>query len=306
MRSRVVDETVVCPGCEAQLVLPSLPAGQTVQCPRCQRVFEPFRQRRPAPIAAPPVVVAEDDDPCDEPRDLQRPLPLRGEKLGKLATWLIGGCCLLSAIQLTQHIEAAWLIQNLIDGVGPVFDWENRLFNVEERTRPLGVWLLLTAFLAGVVYLWWVYHASSNLLALKSKGIRNTPGGTVWAHFMPIANLVLPYLALQEIWRASDPDSVNGPRSWQNTPASPLIRVCWACGCLAWLLAALGAHWYSANDPFGPFGGFHGLKAQRIGVWFYVLAYLAAIIAGVLCILVIRGITHRQRDRHDEVNEPEA
>jgi Domain of unknown function (DUF4328) len=298
MRWRVVDETVVCPRCQAQLMLPTLPAGQTVQCPRCRHVFEPYRQRVRATVPPPPVVVK--DDPYELPRDLERPLPLRGEKLGKLATWLIGGCCFLAAVQFYLHVEAGRVIHKLLDGAGlAAFDLEERLFELEERTRTFGGLLIFAAFVAGVVYLMWVYHASKNLVVLNVKGIRNSPGGTVWAHLMPIANLVLPYLALQEIWRASDPDSLNGPRSWQTTPASTLIRACWACGCFAWLLAALGAKWYSLGDHV--FAPFRDLGDQQIGVWLYALAYLTAIITGVLCILLIRGITQRQRDRHAEV-----
>ena len=63
-----MEETVLCPGCQAQLMLPALPRGQTVQCPRCQRVFEPFRQHgKPSVAAAPKSVVAPAAEALDEP-----------------------------------------------------------------------------------------------------------------------------------------------------------------------------------------------------------------------------------------------
>ena len=46
-------ETLHCPGCQAQLMLPVLPpSDQSVQCPRCQRVFEPTWRSSAVPATA--------------------------------------------------------------------------------------------------------------------------------------------------------------------------------------------------------------------------------------------------------------
>jgi Domain of unknown function (DUF4328) len=300
-----MDGTVVCPGCQAQLTLPTLPAGQTVQCPRCRHVFEPFQQRIAAKVAVPRAPVV-DDDSFEAPRDIDRSLPLRGESLGKAASWFIGICCLLCVAQLCSYIEIAHLIVNLLDHavIVPPFELENRLADLEDRTRTVYNLMNCAVLPAGIIYLMWLYQASNNLSLLKTAGVRNTPGGTVWMHFFPIANLVFPYLALQEVWRASDPERVEGPRSWQQAPASTLLRFCWASGLLAWLSALIGSL-YDSERRFvmQRFNGFllDDLRNQLTGVWFHVLANAAALLAGVLFVLIIRGITQRQRDRHDEV-----
>ena len=86
-----MDETVRCPGCQASLALPPVPAGQTVQCPRCQRVFEPFAPRGDAGItvAAPPatevlhVHQGTDEDDFTLPARPRTPVaPLSGPWLG--------------------------------------------------------------------------------------------------------------------------------------------------------------------------------------------------------------------------------
>src|SRR4051794_12619974 len=107
-----MDETVVCPGCQAQLVLPGLPAGQTVQCPRCRRVFEPFRQRARPVAATAPALAAYDTD--EEPRAIHRPLPLRGQPLATLAMFLLGVCCFFYGIQLYLSFERALVLGKMM------------------------------------------------------------------------------------------------------------------------------------------------------------------------------------------------
>lgn len=71
-----MDRTVVCPGCQAQLVLPGLPAGQTVQCPKCKHVFETTTRLPSAVMAIPPQasygtsVDTEDHELFEQPRRL--------------------------------------------------------------------------------------------------------------------------------------------------------------------------------------------------------------------------------------------
>jgi hypothetical protein len=49
----------------------------------------------------------------------------------------------------------------------------------------------------------WFYRANSNAHALAPERMTIGPGWSVGWHFVPFANLVLPYLAVREAWRAS-------------------------------------------------------------------------------------------------------
>ena len=39
----------------------------------------------------------------------------------------------------------------------------------------------------------------------------------ILSFFIPFANVVMPYQIMQETWRASDPNLVKDPRSWQQS-----------------------------------------------------------------------------------------
>jgi hypothetical protein len=67
----------------------------------------------------------------------------------------------------------------------------------------------------------------------------------VLAWLLPVANLVLPLLAMRELWKASDPDV--GPDGWRGVRTSPVIWLWWAAflsglALLFWAFAGLGAN----------------------------------------------------------------
>src|SRR5580765_2028784 len=94
-------ETIACPDCQSQLVLPSMPAGQTVQCPRCEHVFAPFPQR--APVAAPKRADLYDDEAdIVEPSAgrLTRPEPLVGQWKATVAMIALAASVLSFVLQI--------------------------------------------------------------------------------------------------------------------------------------------------------------------------------------------------------------
>jgi hypothetical protein len=257
------------PNCQAQLVLPALAAEQPVQCPRCRRVFEPGRPLPMSVPASPPVSRRFEEDSIALPLEMVGPFPTRAERLGQLASGLIGICSLLSLVHLGYFVEYTRVLLN--GGDGDLWALEDRILTVQNLLR-------FAVFPTVIVYLTWVYYASRNLRLLKVEGV-TTPAGMVWSHLIPCLNLVLGYLSLQEMWRGSDPDLVDRPLSWRKAPASNLT----------WLLRFR-------------FRGFvQDLENERVGAVLYVFASLMAIVTGVLIILIIRGIAHRQRDRYAEI-----
>ena len=74
----------------------------------------------------------------------------------------------------------------------------------------------------------WMYRSSRNLRALGATGLRWSPGLSAGGWFIPVANLVVPFFALDELERSS-----RGQRD------SPFVWVSWASMLQAWLFAAL-------------------------------------------------------------------
>jgi hypothetical protein len=73
----------------------------------------------------------------------------------------------------------------------------------------------------------WIHRANANVRGFGAQGLNFTPGWAVGWFFVPLANLLLPYQAVVEIWKAS-----RSPAHWQEAPIPNLVGVWW----LLWLL----------------------------------------------------------------------
>jgi hypothetical protein len=93
-----------------------------------------------------------------------------------------------------------------------------RLLFVSRAAVVLGV-------ASAILWLFWQFRSQSNVRALGAPGMRFRPTFTVLAWMVPVANLVLPPLAVRELWRASDPDVA--PGEWRRTRTSPVIWLWW-------------------------------------------------------------------------------
>jgi hypothetical protein len=97
------------------------------------------------------------------------------------------------------------------------------------RDRVL-IWLGLALSLA--TWLRWQHRAHRNLRALRVQALRYSPPAAVLGWLVPLANLILPLLAVRELWQASYLDPPAG--KWRNAPASG-VSVWWGVS-LAWVL----------------------------------------------------------------------
>jgi hypothetical protein len=138
----------------------------------------------------------------------------------------------LRADQLTLSFRIAEL---------PVGDFEI-VHNHGRLVRDSTVVVALGAA-AAVLWLVWQYQAHANLRAMVP-GLQFRPVPAVAAWFIPGANLILPMLALRELWRASDP----GGGDWRKAWTTPVLWLWWllslsALALAAWALApAFHAH----------------------------------------------------------------
>jgi len=74
-----------------------------------------------------------------------------------------------------------------------------------------------------ILFLRWTYLANLNARTLGAEGMRFSPGWSVGWHFIPFANLWMPYRAMQEIWQAS-----SAPHHWQGAKTPAILPWWWA------------------------------------------------------------------------------
>jgi serine protease Do len=106
------------------------------------------------------------------------------------------------------------------------------------EANDTGVGVLATAYstlfpVAAVAFLVWIYSASVRAHRLGNEGMFSPRASVLW-FFAPFANLVFPFRAIREIWKASDPSvDRSDPVAWKRAPGSWLLAVWW----IAWIAA---------------------------------------------------------------------
>jgi hypothetical protein len=141
-----------------------------------------------------------------------------------------------------------------------------------------GLFFLITA----VVFCVWIYRANANARALGASDMSITPGWSAGWFFVPFANLVKPFIAVREIWNASDSD----PRDVSASGGTPLIVAAWWC---TWIL----------TNSLG-YGGariaLHGSapKEKLLGAYLLLASDILEVGVTILVIGVGHGIGARQ------------
>lgn len=272
-----MDETVTCPGCQAQLVLPVMAAGQTAQCPRCQRVFEPFGQRAAPPRQSPAPESHRTEVP--EYHDEFR-VPQRRIASGALVGVWFGYFTMLALAVWSLAFLARAYAEYDIERHDPRFmhrlEWK---FTVE-------FWQAVISWVALPCFALWLFLASRNAAMLGASGLSLQPSTVLLAFFCcPILNVILIYINLQEVWRASDPRKIERWDAWRSVGPSALIRV--------WGLSML----FAAPLLFL-------VNSSRGDVSFTIgLLSLSLAISSALMIAIIYVIQARQQERYIRLYE---
>lgn len=298
-----MNETVACPNCRADLVLPVLPLGQTVQCPRCQHVFEPAH-RRAQPTHAAPVVRRRtpDDEPIDDSPPPFRPLTSEWKAIAAMA--FLGASLLSYGLQLYTVYEKENLSRDLMIEQGFRRERLDRRIQLGQFQRQSRFVENLSSFAMGVhhltywpcvvVFLIWFHQAVSNVRILRASGTFFSPVKAVFAFFIPFANVVMPYQIMQETWRASDPNLVKDPRSWQQSTGSWLIWSWW----ITLIAAAVLRIWNAVTS--------RGDRMESDSFTLSGGSNVCMIAAGVMLIVIIYQIRQRQRARHAKIYDEAA
>ena len=121
------------------------------------------------------------------------------------------------------------------------------------------------------MFLIWIYKTKKKIVELGMTEAQYSPGFSVGCFFIPLGNLVLPFQATRELWRAS----INPPL-WRDQKSSPLVGVWWT----SWLITALLPLAFFAASKF--MVGMAALRFTTVGLM------VCAAISAVSCILTIR------------------
>lgn len=320
-----MNDAIRCPGCDVQLLLPALPAGQTAACPRCQCVFEPARLRSspvPTPIARTKTPAVMDNLGDDEPiiPQQRRPEAPRGAWRGRLAVSLLFLSCLAFALQAYGKMELISLIRAEEEmGAQPFgprarigrlraipdlqrvrLDVRVRLALLEDRwewwedfTRAANIILHVTFWPAALLVLIWLHRAHRNLPGLNAMWLSYTPAWAVLCFIIPIFNFIMPFAFIQEIWRACHPHALETTDAWRKTPFARSVRLWWV------LYAAAIVLWLGAYFTRPSF--LDTYDQLWTSAWCGVAASLCSGGACALLIYIIVKITQRQQQRYNNL-----
>jgi len=146
---------------------------------------------------------------------------------------------------------------------------------------------VLTQAAIAVLFVIWMFRAAKNNEALGREGARFGPGWSIGSWFIPFANLVIPVLITQDLWRGSSAEVTRADRGWRAASGSALVGWWWA----AWLLSIV--RFTYSGSGLNESGSLDDIETSNT-VALVGVVFLA--IAAVLALFVVRALARRQLD----------
>ena len=150
--------------------------------------------------------------------------------------------------------------------------------------------------LAAVVMLLWSRRAARNLRALSVRDARFPAWVATWCWFLPLADLVLPYLMVEDLWRSSGADGppMTARRRYERPPFS--VHLWWPCVVLGVLLLGIARLSMPASLDI------------EIDTWrvVFVLGSIGALVlvVGALSLAIVVDEVRARQDRRADVLGP--
>lgn len=198
----------------------------------------------------------------------------------------------LVIIQLS--FAAAMLVLFATSIVAEIMEQKNLSQLADICLDGLGVVQTILWAVAGFLSLAMFLRAFRNLASLNVLATDNSEWQVIWAWFIPIANIFIPFSVVREIWKGSDPEVLDGT-AWKQSKGSKLVAAWWI---LYVILVVLNAGCNILTGMLMKEPGSEILAVTIIPT--FVLREAVFIAAGVLFILVIRRLASRQ-DRKREL-----
>jgi hypothetical protein len=197
------------------------------------------------------------------------------------------------------------LVLGDMDGTFVGFDRVHRLHDAEDLVTAASITSLLITIVIAVLFIVWIWRAAKNSEALGRDHPRLGPGWAIGGWFLPLANLVIPVLVMQDLWRGSAVQISRGDMRWRITDRSALLGWWWAALVVSIPRSSFGGDSTGASE----------LDDLRTTASLGLVCMLAGVAAAILAILVVRKLAVRQaaclhtqqsawRAAHNDVSGP--
>jgi hypothetical protein len=169
----------------------------------------------------------------------------------------------------------------------------------EGREAMMRIVQLAAFIVSAVAFFLWLHPAYKNLKPLGVEP-RYSPAWVVGAFIVPLVNLFLPFQIFQEMWRASDPDTiaVSGAKSLnivtEDSSKSLLVVVWWGFWLLTIINVVIAYRWHV---------NWQILNEEIIASWLIITLSLLLIINSIVTIVLVKKITNRQDERNRRLAE---
>ena len=206
---------------------------------------------------------------------------------------------LVAVVSTFMHIDLLYRFMSygIVEALTPAARAEQQ---AGEGREILARVIQFAAFAASaVMFLIWLHRAYQNLKPLGGKP-RYSPAWAVGAFLVPVINLFLPFQIFQEMWRASDPETIaaSGAKPVtafiEDSSKSLLVVIWWGL----WLLTVINlvvayrwrASWQVLND-------------EIIASWLIITASLLLVADSIATAVLVRKIANRQNERNRRLGE---
>jgi hypothetical protein len=198
-------------------------------------------------------------------------------KLGRALLGLLALDVVLSVVMVVLRLFENGLLQRAARGELVSFAEAARN---DERVAAITILQVVMLLLTGVIWLVWQHRSQTNLHAARLRELTFSPGWTVGWWLIPLANFVMPFQTMRELWKAS-----TGDERWWQLRTSPIIGSWWA----AWLGANVLDRVAGAVT-----GGASTIDKVISGSRLFLFGEIVTISAGILALAIIRSVIERQ------------
>jgi hypothetical protein len=220
------------------------------------------------------------------PPDTLRYRPVAG--LSTALTWLL-------AASMVTAIGVTALTANHLSKVEAIYDVRTfaavrEANDAADAVNGVSSVLEVISIAIFVVFVVFLYRGSKNTELWDRSGRTWTPGWAIAGWFIPLANFVIPFLVVRDIWR--------------RTPTSPEVRngrpiaswILWAWW-VPFVVGAVGVRVGIDPDTLGE---------HRAEDWIHMGGAIAVAVAAVPLIVIVRNLAARQRNAAFPSHAPAA
>jgi hypothetical protein len=176
------------------------------------------------------------------------------------------------------------LVLGDMDGTFVGFDRIHRVHDAEDLVTAASITCVVTTIVIAVLFIVWMWRAAKNNEALGRDHPRLGSGWAIGGWFIPLANLVIPVLVMQDLWRGSTAEIPRGDMRWRITNRSARVGWWWAALVVSTPRSSFGGDSKAASE----------LDDLRTTASIKLVCMLAGVAAAVLAILVVRMLVARQ------------